>query len=615
MMVMQKDLSGERLEAIALAVLGPCLLFQVPAEPFYGSQFLGVSPADVRLSGDATFYSSAPLLLCLVAEHISIITLLPIRWSRVVVLQSLCYSFYVVCVASFGAPEPIGLRIFHTVLFCVILSCTSLGKRRLERKDRELFLSMVHERVKRFESELQLSKLQGMVRDNPRPSRDCVSEASEAPTTLTANVFGSLNQDPEFGIERLRRIGTMEQWLLCAKEINLSQWTLLGVGGYGLVVRAHFHGAPCALKIPKEPCDGMKALCDIAQELRALRKLRHPNIVLFHGALCEPSQDDLILVLGFVEGTPFEDFVSRKETTVVSRCRSLIGICNAVVYLHTRTPCMVHGDLKSDNIIVEKRGSGPHSMLLDFGFARLRTRNARFAGGTYRWAAPEIFSKDILLHPSADVYSVACLIYTALVRKRPFDGFSKLDIKALARSGHKPPLKLPSSSALYEVASDFVEQMASSQPRKRPPMHTVQETVISWIARDLGGAELPRTALANHGLDCTDDSAELIFWDCVNNMRKLSQARALKAAEHCENKDGNKKKVACCPFHVFVRRLGFIHSRLKALDCSSAGSFDESNACESCNTVRNTTLDSNSFVCSLCLCEARSLNKFARESL
>jgi len=101
----------------------------------------------------------------------------------------------------------------------------------------------------------------------------------------------------------------------------------------------------------------------------------------------------------------------------VARAQCVSGVCRALVYLHSRSPNIVHSDVKPSNTLVEHcwdDSSGSlervtatvNAKLLDFGLALVRTRTGRIIGGVCRWAAPETFSqKKTPLLPAADVYS------------------------------------------------------------------------------------------------------------------------------------------------------------------------------------------------------------------
>ena len=94
----------------------------------------------------------------------------------------------------------------------------------------------------------------------------------------------------------------MEQWLVREAEVQLTDPIhFLGSGGFGVVVSGSVHGTLVAVKCPV--ClEGAQSLADIGNELRILRKLKHPNIVMFHGACFDFENGDVALVLELLHG-------------------------------------------------------------------------------------------------------------------------------------------------------------------------------------------------------------------------------------------------------------------------------------------------------------------------
>lgn len=75
--------------------------------------------------------------------------------------------------------------------------------------------------------------------------------------------------------------------------------------------------------------------------------------------------------------------------------RFLRHMSDALHYLHSQHPPVIHRDLKPDNIIGKKEGQGITWKIADFGIARVLGKNAhgeyyaRSQIGTYIYMAPE----------------------------------------------------------------------------------------------------------------------------------------------------------------------------------------------------------------------------------
>nr|GEX15052.1 hypothetical protein [Tanacetum cinerariifolium] len=99
------------------------------------------------------------------------------------------------------------------------------------------------------------------------------------------------------------------------------------------------------------------------------QRLRHPNILLFMGAVTSPQH--LGIVTEFLpRGSLFQ--VLQKNSTQLDWRRRLhmaMDIARGMNYLHQYNPPIVHRDLKSSNLLVDKNWS---VKVGDFGLSRIR---------------------------------------------------------------------------------------------------------------------------------------------------------------------------------------------------------------------------------------------------
>jgi len=265
------------------------------------------------------------------------------------------------------------------------------------------------------------------------PRSDCMR--SDVSTPQTARVFRRIRQvssvtnsetsNPsslQKDWEELVDLGRREHWLIPAKDIaKIEPDMMLGKGGFGSVHAGLLHGSPIA---SKEPAQWHRATFALANELCVLRRIRHPNIVILHGACIDPSQKRISLVFEKIEGETLHSYLDSKRVNkhVDSRYCVLENISCALRYLHEQKPKIVHSDLKDTNVMVEMWEGRPRARLLDFGLSCLATRSSSLVGGSWRWAAPELFSCTKKARPSSDVFSFGRILHRVLTSQTPLTG-------------------------------------------------------------------------------------------------------------------------------------------------------------------------------------------------
>ena len=100
-------------------------------------------------------------------------------------------------------------------------------------------------------------------------------------------------------LDQVAVIGREEHWILDVRDVCLETPSrLLGVGRFGQVFAGTLNGSPVAVKVARqrggtsdddhEPVD-LSRIPALINELQILRRIRHPGIVLFQGAVVEPQ--------------------------------------------------------------------------------------------------------------------------------------------------------------------------------------------------------------------------------------------------------------------------------------------------------------------------------------
>ncbi len=129
------------------------------------------------------------------------------------------------------------------------------------------------------------------------------------------------------------------------------------------------------------------------------------------------------------------DMRSRRELTWRKRLQMLRDIAAGMYFLHSRRPPVIHGDLRSPNLLldlsIEKDKPRFHVKIADFGLARMMNQT----GGKIqlskttnpRWTAPEVI-RDSQIGTAGDVYSFAIIMWEMLTWQQPYEDMMSVQV-------------------------------------------------------------------------------------------------------------------------------------------------------------------------------------------
>ncbi|KAG8651638.1 hypothetical protein MANES_06G007900v8 [Manihot esculenta] len=209
------------------------------------------------------------------------------------------------------------------------------------------------------------------------------------------------------------------------EEITLGE--RIGLGSYGEVYRGDWHGTEVAVKRFLDQGISGESLEEFRSEVRIMKRLRHPNVVLFMGAVTHAP--NLSIVTEFLPRGSLYRLIHRPNNQLDERRRLRMALDTArgMNYLHNCTPMIVHRDLKSPNLLVDKNWVVKVS---DFGLSRMKHNtflSSRSAAGTAEWMAPEVLRNE----PSdekCDVYSFGVILWELCTLQQPWGGMNPMQV-------------------------------------------------------------------------------------------------------------------------------------------------------------------------------------------
>jgi DNA-binding beta-propeller fold protein YncE len=194
---------------------------------------------------------------------------------------------------------------------------------------------------------------------------------------------------------------------------------LIARGGMGVVYRATHLGLerPVALKvIARELVDRPGFRERFLRESRLAARLEHPAVVPVYDS--REVDGELIVAMRLVKGGDLRHLIDREGPLPPHRALNLLAqVADALDAAHAAG--IVHRDVKPHNILIE----GDRAYLSDFGLAKAFDESATGSAsvvGTAQYMSPEQWRGDSV-GPSADVYSLGCVLYEALTGIAPFE--------------------------------------------------------------------------------------------------------------------------------------------------------------------------------------------------
>ncbi|WMV52218.1 hypothetical protein MTR67_045603 [Solanum verrucosum] len=310
---------------------------------------------------------------------------------------------------------------------------------------------------------------------------------------------------------------------------GFSEDNLVGTGSFGSVFKAHFHGENTIMAVKVLNLQQRGALRSFLDECRALRNIRHRNLLKIKTAcssIDHQGNDFKCLVFEFMTNGNLHNWLhpekydqqhQTKKLTFIHRLNIAIDVASALDYLHNycQTP-IVHCDLKPSNILLDEDMS---AHVGDFGLATFLFDTSSNSWNHQISAAlkgsigyiPTEYGSGVQASTRGDVYSYGIVLLELFICRRPTDPMfhENLDIHkyvSMALPAHvmeiidpilllaeeEKNIKQDQARRMEEFLLSVLEiglTCSASSPRDRMPMNTVlsklQAIKKSFLSRRL----------------------------------------------------------------------------------------------------------------------------------
>ncbi|KAI3978278.1 hypothetical protein MKX01_003441 [Papaver californicum] len=252
------------------------------------------------------------------------------------------------------------------------------------------------------------------------------------------------------------------EWEIPWEDIQIGE--RIGIGSYGEVYRADWNGTEVAVKKFFEQDFSGDALEQLKCEARIMLRLRHPNVVLFMGAVTRPP--NLSILTEFLPRGSLCRLLHRPNIQLEEkrRLQMALDVAKGMNYLHTSNPTIVHRDLKSPNLLVDRNWV---VKVCDFGLSRLKHQtflSSKSMAGTPEYMAPEVLRNE----PSdekCDVYSFGVILWELATLRIPWSGMNPMQVVGAVGFQNRR-LEIPAN--VEPIVANIIHDCWQSDPKLRP---------------------------------------------------------------------------------------------------------------------------------------------------
>ncbi|CDY65536.1 BnaC01g41510D [Brassica napus] len=291
-------------------------------------------------------------------------------------------------------------------------------------------------------------------------------------------------------------------WLeISWEELHIKE--RVGAGSFGTVHRAEWHGSDVAVKILSIQDFHDDQFREFLREVAIMKRVRHPNVVLFMGAVTDRTR--LSIVTEYLPRGSLFRLIHRPASGELldhrRRIRMALDVAKGLNYLHCLNPPVVHWDLKSPNLLVDKNWT---VKVCDFGLSRFKANTfipSKSVAGTPEWMAPE-FLRGEPTNEKSDVYSFGVVLWELITLQQPWNGLSPAQVVGAVAFQNRRLIIPPNTSP---VLVSLMEACWADEPAQRPAFGGIVDTLKKLLKSpvqliQMGGDKGVRDALISSSI-------------------------------------------------------------------------------------------------------------------
>ncbi|XP_029636265.1 pelle-like serine/threonine-protein kinase pik-1 [Octopus sinensis] len=275
----------------------------------------------------------------------------------------------------------------------------------------------------------------------------------------------------------------------------------IGRGTFGSVYYGILKGSRCAIKKLSKDLNGTNKAINILKknpldEMKILLRYRHDNIINIYGYCFH--KDDIYFVYEYMDKGSLQDCLLNDNDCLnwIERLTITKGIACGLYYLHSHSVPVIHGDIKSCNILINKH---KEAKIGDLGLAGFLTdHSSELLDRVSKQMNPKLFGTLAYLPPEfgtskgkrfleTDIYSFGVVLLEIITGKLAFDDQYKTLVEQMESSLEDKPRELwvkesdkrveCQSNTLIPNLFDIAFKCVSERRKDRPAMSEVVQNL------------------------------------------------------------------------------------------------------------------------------------------
>ena len=276
----------------------------------------------------------------------------------------------------------------------------------LERQKRQLaeenkhFIEEKEDLIKENkELRLKINSLKELIQSDREGYKNSLEQMNEGNMELKRDLsetkakLNKLEEEKDRLLQENRRL-VEGRWEVSSKDIVIKKE--IGRGAYATVYEGLFKEQRVAVKVLHDILKSEHNFEVFRREVSLLARVRHPNLLLFIAVAFDHKNKRPLMVTELMTMSLREGYtnkvVERSDMRLI-----MYDVACALHYLHSQKEPILHRDVSSANVLLQKQDEAWRGKLSDFGAANLARLCVSSAPGAEVYTAPEVPRESVAI--------------------------------------------------------------------------------------------------------------------------------------------------------------------------------------------------------------------------